>query len=102
VLQTGADIILLDEPVTGLDPVIKEKLGELLRELCREGKTVILVTHDLDFAGKYCDYCVFLSEGKIAAQGERFPFFSTLRFYTTSIARKTNSKAVSDEDFYER
>ncbi|MBQ8980585.1 MAG: ATP-binding cassette domain-containing protein [Eubacterium sp.] len=81
VLATGADILLLDEPTKGVDCVIKTQLGALLKRLCDEGKTVAVVTHDLDFAAEYADYASFLSQGRIVATMPKSQFFSKLRFY---------------------
>lgn len=87
VLQTGADIILLDEPTQGFDCVLKKELGALLRELCSEGKTVVIVTHDLQFAGDFADVCAFMSRGKIIAQKPAAQFFESLNFYTAPLVR---------------
>ena len=81
VLETGADILLLDEPTKGVDCVIKAELGALLKRLCNEGKTVAVVTHDLDFAAQYADYASFLSQGRIVATMPKTQFFSRLCFY---------------------
>ncbi len=102
VLERGADIILLDEPVKGFDAPLKEKLGALLKKLCENGKTVVIVSHDIDFIGAYCDYCSFLSRGKIITTAERREFFSRLSFYTTSLSRLTKGKCVSFEDIDEQ
>lgn len=95
VLSTGADIILLDEPTKGLDPILKKKLAKLLRDLCDNGKTVLLVSHDIEFVGEYADYVSFLSRGEIVTTTSRREFFSSLSFYTTQLARMTNGDAVA-------
>lgn len=89
VLQAGADIILLDEPTKGFDPVLKDKLAGLLRKLCQQGKTVVLVSHDVEFVGRYADVVSFLSRGKIVATAPRREFFSSLNFYTTAVSKIT-------------
>ena len=94
VLETGADIILLDEPTKGFDCVLKAKLGELLQKLCEQGKTIVIVTHDLEFAGKYSDVSSFLSDGKIAATMATCEFFRRLHFYTTPLARLTDGRQI--------
>ncbi len=101
VLERNADIILLDEPVKGFDAPLKKKLGALLRELCEMGKTVVIVSHDINFIGTYCDYCSFLSQGRIITTAERRDFFSRLSFYTTSLSRITKGKCISFEDIDE-
>ncbi len=93
VLETGADIILLDEPTKGYDPVVKEKLAEILSELCRQGKTILIVTHDIEFAGRYADVVSFLSNGQIISTAPRREFFSSLSLYTTAAAKMTKGLA---------
>jgi ABC-2 type transport system ATP-binding protein len=62
-------IILLDEPTAGLDLWAKKMVVHFIKSLKRNGKTVILTTHDLDEAEDICDRAVILAEGKIAGQG---------------------------------
>ncbi len=64
------DIILLDEPLAALDPMIRSGLQADLREIFqRLRKTVVLVTHDLGEAGFFADHVVLLRGGKIVQQG---------------------------------
>ena len=95
VLERNADVILLDEPTKGFDAELKVKLSELLKKLCDEGKTVIIVSHDIEFVGAYSDFCSFLSGGRIIITKPRREFFSNLNFYTTSLSRITKGKCVS-------
>ncbi len=66
-LAQGGDAILLDEPTTYLDVAAQFELLELLRKLANQGKTVLLVLHDLAQALQYSDRVAVLSEGKLAA-----------------------------------
>lgn len=93
VLQAGADVILLDEPTKALDPVLKIRLAEILKELCKMGKTIVLVSHDIEFVGEYADYTSFISRGKIVITAPRREFFSSLSFYTTQMSRLTHGVA---------
>lgn len=93
VLEKNADIILLDEPTKGLDSDLKIKLAGLLSDLCAKGKTILMVSHDIEFAGAYCDYISFLSQGRIITTRPRQTFFSNLNFYTTDISKLTNKIA---------
>lgn len=97
-LMSGADILLLDEPTKSVDASFKKELALILRELCRQGKTVVVVTHDLEFAGRYADYCAFLFDGKIISEKERREFFASLSVYTTSLSRLTNGRVISIDD----
>jgi iron complex transport system ATP-binding protein len=65
--ETG--ILLLDEPTTYLDLAHQLEVLELLVKLNAEGKTIIMVLHDLNHAAHYADHLVTLAEGKIVAQG---------------------------------
>ena len=93
VLQRGADIILLDEPTRALDAVMKKKLAQKLKTLCSQGKTVVIVTHDIEFAGEYADVVSFMSNGRIVATSDRQSFFSSLSFYSTVVSRITKGIA---------
>ena len=68
-LAQETDILLLDEPTTYLDLAHQLEVLELLEKLNQEGKTIIMVLHDLNHAAHYANYLVALSEGKIIAQG---------------------------------
>lgn len=70
-----------------------------------EGRTILLVTHDLEFAAQYCDRCGLLFDGKIVAEDNAVEFFSQNRFYTTAAARLTRgffSGAVTSTAVRER
>lgn len=101
VLERNADIILLDEPTKGFDCVLKEKLASLLKELCKQGKTVLIVTHDIEFISRYCDVASFLSRGRVVSTKPRREFFSSLSFYTSSIGAITKTDLVSIDDLTE-
>lgn len=66
-LAQGGQTILLDEPTTYLDVAAQFELLELLRTLAEQGKTVLLVLHDLAQALQYSDRVAVLSQGKLAA-----------------------------------
>ncbi|WP_410513643.1 ATP-binding cassette domain-containing protein [Paenibacillus sp. BR2-3] len=87
VLLLSPGILLLDEPTKGLDPGAKERLATLLKLLCDEGKSVVIVTHDVEFAAKYASRCAMLFDGSITAEGSPEIFFSANYFYTTAVNR---------------
>lgn len=84
ILLTEGDVFLLDEPTTGLDGGSKRKLGELLKDLSKQGKTIIMVTHDLEFSAEYADNCQLLFDGQIMSSGTPMKFFSDNSYYTTA------------------
>ncbi len=63
------EIIVLDEPTIGQDGYQKRKLGELIRSLNQEGKTVVVVTHDIEFAAEYARRIIAMAKGEIIADG---------------------------------
>lgn len=86
-LLTEPDILLLDEPTKGLDGTFKEKLAEFLKDLCSKGKTVVLVSHDMEFCARYADQCGLLFDGQLISEGETRAFFRENVFYTTAAQR---------------
>lgn len=100
-LLTEPEIILLDEPTKGLDTFAKKTLGKLLRGLISDGKTVVLVTHDLEFAACYADRCGLLFDGVIAAENTSREFFALNSYYTTAAAAMSRGiieNAVTADD----
>ncbi|WP_030871985.1 zinc ABC transporter ATP-binding protein AztA [Streptomyces sp. NRRL S-37] len=67
-LAQESDLLLLDEPTTGLDPEARERIAALLTELAADGVTVVHATHDLD-AARAADACLLLREGRLTGQG---------------------------------
>ncbi|MBQ8108212.1 MAG: AAA family ATPase [Ruminococcus sp.] len=86
-LMTDPKVILLDEPVKGLDPDSRTKVGQLIRELAAEGRSVLMVTHDLEFAAEYSDRCAMLFDGALQGQLTTGELFTRNEFYTTPAAR---------------
>ncbi|MGQ9658577.1 MAG: ABC transporter ATP-binding protein [Thermochromatium sp.] len=68
-LAVGAPLLLADEPVAALDPHHQLKVMELLRAQVQQGKSVILVLHDLTLASRFCDRLLLLHEGRTLAAG---------------------------------
>lgn len=63
------ELIILDEPTTGLDPQSRHQVWERLESLKKEGMTILLTTHYMDEAARLCDDLVIMDKGKILAQG---------------------------------
>lgn len=82
-------ILLLDEPTKGLDAYAREQLAALLHALRQEGRTVVVVTHDVEFAAAYADRCAMFFDGQIVSCADRVSFFAENRYYTTAAARMT-------------
>ncbi len=68
-LINDPELIVLDEPTTGLDPQVRRMIWNRLRELRTRGKTLLLTTHYMDEAERLCDELVFIDHGKIIGSG---------------------------------
>ena len=69
-LAARPEILVLDEPTTGQDWAFRQSLGELLITLRERGQTVVLVTHDLEFAEQHACRWLLLAEGRVLADGD--------------------------------
>jgi ABC-2 type transport system ATP-binding protein len=63
------ELLFLDEPTTGLDPQARRHLWDLVEELKREGRTIILTTHYMEEAERLCDRVAIMDHGKVIAMG---------------------------------
>ncbi|MCL6415977.1 ABC transporter ATP-binding protein [Aestuariirhabdus sp. Z084] len=68
-LLNDPEIIFLDEPTTGLDPQSRRRFWELIRDIKRQGKTLVLTTHYMDEAELLCDQLLILDRGRIIDSG---------------------------------
>ena len=101
VLLTRPKIVLLDEPTKGLDAYSKRQFAEVLAKLKADGKTVVVVTHDVEFAAVVADRCAMFFDGKIVSVADKYAFFAENRYYTTAFARITREN-FADAVTFER
>jgi ABC-2 type transport system ATP-binding protein len=64
------DLLILDEPFSGLDPINQELFRELLQEYRSQGKSVVLSTHGMDLAERLCDHICLISHGRAILDGD--------------------------------
>ena len=69
VLAMDPEVLILDEPSAGLDPQGTRDLSEVLRSLHREGRTLVLISHDMDLVAELAERAVVLSDGEVWAEG---------------------------------
>lgn len=104
ILLQEPEIILLDEPTKGLDSHFKNKLAQILIDLKDNGTAIVMVSHDIEFCGKYADRCAMFFDGNIVTVNTPNKFFSGNSFYTTAANRMSRhifENAITSEDIVE-
>ena len=101
VLIADPDILLMDEPTKGLDNGFKMQLADLLRKLQKRGKTIVVVSHDIEFCAVAGDRVALLFDGEVATVGDVRSYMSDNNFFTTAasrISRNVLDGAVTVQD----
>lgn len=70
VLAMEPDILVMDEPLSGLDPASKQDFLKILQDQSRARRTIIISTHEVDFAYQWAEQIIILAEGNVLASGE--------------------------------
>lgn len=91
-LMNRPELLILDEPTTGLDPAVRLALWSRIRDLQAAGTTVLLTTHYMDEAQRLCDRVAIISGGKVIAEG------NPLDLIATHLARETVEIDCSPEE----
>ncbi|MFO7925958.1 MAG: ABC transporter ATP-binding protein [Halobacteriota archaeon] len=68
-LMTDPEVVLLDEPLAGVNPTLEEKLLERIHELREDGYTFLLVEHDMDVIMNNCELIIVMHQGRVLAEG---------------------------------
>ncbi len=68
-LAMNPEVMLFDEPTSALDPEMVGEVLEVMKELAKEGMTMVVVTHEMGFAKEVADTVIFMEEGKVAEKG---------------------------------
>lgn len=84
IIAMKSDVIIFDEPTAALDPLNAAMLEEVLEKLSSENKTLIISTHDVDFAYRWAERVVVFSEGKIIADGTPLEIFKNEEIIKTA------------------
>ncbi|MGA9400277.1 ATP-binding cassette domain-containing protein, partial [Haladaptatus sp.] len=69
-LMTDPQMVLLDEPLAGVNPSLEKKLLKHVHELRERGYTFLLVEHDMDVIMNNCEHVIVMHQGKVLAEGE--------------------------------
>ena len=101
VLLTEPKMLLLDEPTKGIDSFFKETFAGILSDLKKQGITIVMVSHDVEFCARYADVISMFFDGQILTTDTPRRFFGSNSFYTTAAHRMSRhifEGAVTAED----
>ena len=87
VLLRKLKLLLLDEPTKGMDSIFKAEFAAILDRLCREGVTVVMVSHDVEFCAEYAQLVGLFFDGQLITTGTPQTLFGSNSFYTTAVSR---------------
>jgi cobalt/nickel transport system ATP-binding protein len=97
ILVMDPEIIALDEPHSGLDPLGCLEFNDLLDELHAKGRTIIVATHDVEFAASWADELVIMQKGKVVEQGSPEDVFSNVDMVRLSNLKLPSFLSVYNE-----
>ena len=86
-LLTNPKLLLLDEPTKGLDNFFKVQFADILCKLKKQGITIVMVSHDVEFCAEYADRVSMFFDGQILTSDIPHRFFGQNSFYTTAANR---------------
>jgi len=108
ILAMMPQTLILDEPTAGLDFATQKILFEVLKKLNKEGKTIILISHNMDDVANYCKEVIYMREGMVVAKGSTANVFEKISKFNensnsevfalptmTSLAQKLRSNGIS-------
>ena len=104
VLLTKPKVLLLDEPTKGLDCFFKDTFSDILCKLKRQGVTILMVSHDVEFCAKHADVVSMFFDGQVLTTHTPKSFFGGNSFYTTAANRMSRAffqNAVTADDVVE-
>ena len=81
ILAIKPDIIVFDEPTVGFDPASAKELMNLIVKMHKQGKTIIVITHDMDLVNEYAQKVFMLENGKLAFEGTPSELFIHVQNY---------------------
>ena len=81
ILAINPGILIFDEPTVGFDPASAKELMNLITDLHKQGKTIIVITHDMDLVNRYAQRVFLLEKGKLAFEGTPSELFMFVRNY---------------------
>ena len=81
ILALDTDVLVFDEPTVGFDPASAKDLMNMICEFHKQGKTIIVITHDMDLVRRYANKVYMLEKGKLVFEGEPSELFTRVQHY---------------------
>jgi len=103
-LAMEPEVVLFDEPTSSLDPELHEEVLQTMRELARDGMTMVVVTHEVQFARDVADRVVFMDGGSIVEEAPPEEFFTRPRHHRAQLFLRqvAGGERVSEGDVSDR
>ena len=89
-LAMNPEVILFDEPTSALDPELEQEVIQVIKKLAEEGRTMIMVTHDMKLANDVSNYILFINNGLITEEGSPEIIFNQTKELFRNILESTN------------
>ncbi|RLE93129.1 MAG: glutamine ABC transporter ATP-binding protein [Thermoprotei archaeon] len=101
-LAMDPELMLLDEPTSALDPELVDEVLDILRKVAKQGITLLIVTHELDFAEDVADRIIFMEDGKIVEEGPPHkllynPEKQRTKLFLRRILKRLHNKTINQE-----
>ena len=93
-----ADLLLLDEPTRGLDPTVKRALTSFLRARAETGASILVATHDVEWAARTADRALLMADGEIYADGPPRTVLSDSLVFSTQINKLLGGQWLLPEE----
>ena len=87
ILVMEPEVLLFDEPTASLDPLNQENVERILGQIANEGKTIVVSTHDMEFASRFADRILVVGEGTIIGNGTPVEIFSDKNLLSRALVK---------------
>jgi neutral amino acid transport system ATP-binding protein len=98
-LMTDPTLVMLDEPMAGVNPALKQSLNDHVRGLRDEGMTVLFVEHDMDMVHDISDWVVVMAEGRVIAEGTPDDIASNPAVIDAYLGSHQGQSLLEDDDY---
>lgn len=97
ILTMGPDVVVVDEPTTGQDYQRAKEIMDLMRKLNSDGKTIIIISHDMNIAAEYVDRVVVMKDGQVLVDGAVRDVFAQTELLATTHLRPPQVTMIAQE-----